>query len=162
MDKVKVRCDWCGLVFDKYVKKVTPHNFCSRACHGAFSSKTRNPREYASLKDYTGQSMNMSEINRRLNPTRHLDKSSRVKEPPRIPKKREGKRDAYVTRHGLLEHRVMAERILGRQLREGEVVHHINRDKQDNRLENLMIFSSASEHAKWHKEHDKEVMPDEV
>lgn len=162
MDKVKVRCDWCGLVFDKYAKKVTTHNFCCRACLGAFSSKTRNPRGYARLKDYSGQSWNMHNLNLRLNPTRFTDKDSKPADTTPTPEKRGKKRDAYVTRHGLLEHRIMAERILGRPLREGEVVHHINRDKQDNRLENLMVFSSASEHAKWHKEHDKEVTPNGV
>lgn len=44
----------------------------------------------------------------------------------------------------------------------GEVVHHINGDKRDNRPENLRVFSSQAEHARWHKENDKEVMPDEV
>lgn len=44
----------------------------------------------------------------------------------------------------------------------GEVVHHINGDKRDNRPENLRVFSSQAEHARWHKENNKEVMPDEV
>lgn len=47
-------------------------------------------------------------------------------------------------------------------LHPGEVVHHINGDKRDNRPENLRVFSSQAEHARWHKENDKEVVPDEV
>jgi hypothetical protein len=39
---------------------------------------------------------------------------------------------------------------------------HINGDKRDNRPENLRVFSSQAEHARWHKENDKEVVPDEV
>lgn len=39
---------------------------------------------------------------------------------------------------------------------------HINGDKRDSRPENLRVFSSQAEHARWHKENDKEVVPDEV
>ena len=46
-------------------------------------------------------------------------------------------------------HRVVMENHLGRLLTEEEIVHHINEDKRDNRLENLAIVSKA-EHNKIH------------
>lgn len=41
---------------------------------------------------------------------------------------------------------------LGRSLRSGEVVHHINRDKTDDRPENLEVHESQSAHLKSHIE----------
>lgn len=51
----------------------------------------------------------------------------------------------------VLEHVLVAEKKLGRPIQNGERVHHINGIKTDNNPENLMVFSSESEHQKEHQ-----------
>lgn len=48
------------------------------------------------------------------------------------------------------EHRYVMEQYLGRKLSSTEVVHHINGDYRDNRIENLQIMT-LSEHSRLHQ-----------
>lgn len=47
------------------------------------------------------------------------------------------------------EHRVVAERMLGRALQPGEIVHHIDHNKRNNDPSNLQVMTQ-SEHARLH------------
>ena len=56
---------------------------------------------------------------------------------------------------GIPVHRYVAEKKLGRKLKNGEVVHHINRVKTDNRRKNLSVFKSKRKHDSAHRRDKK-------
>jgi hypothetical protein len=56
----------------------------------------------------------------------------------------------------ILEHRIVAAAKLGRPLSSGEVVHHLNGDKGDNRPENLIVMP-LREHSLEHREIEREM-----
>src|SRR5438552_10076961 len=49
------------------------------------------------------------------------------------------------------EHRLVAEKKIGRRLRTGEIVHHKNGVKHDNRPVNLEVFGSSADHRVHHR-----------
>ncbi len=60
---------------------------------------------------------------------------------------RSGRRIGY-----FYAHRVIAERMIGRPLAEGEVVHHKDHNPANNHPDNLELFSSQKEHIAAHPE----------
>jgi transposase-like protein len=58
----------------------------------------------------------------------------------------------YIGGRYIFEHRYIMEQHLGRLLEPGEVVHHLNGNKLDNRLENLELIQGGSAHLKRHVE----------
>lgn len=142
-------CNWCGKTFKRYPSQMVGKEmaFCSRECLARYRSKEHNP---------TGRPItrhpHLSEYNRQHNAERM---TSEVREKLSRARLDTGKGKSYRKVNGRHEHRTVAEQILGRPLRKGEVVHHINGNKRDNRPENLMIFNNQEAHARWHKEHDE-------
>jgi len=141
-DPVK-NCEWCGKKFKKRkgkyresLKKFWRRRFCSIPCRLKWQ------------KDwYTND-----------NPVKYYDNSG--KNNPMYGKRGwnynpEGNRrkDGYwrvtIDKGRVLKHRHLVEKELGRKLRKEEVVHHIDGNPSNNRLENLKLFNSHSEHVKY-------------
>ena|SRR3990167_7674474 len=55
----------------------------------------------------------------------------------------------YVKEYGRHQHRVVAEKVLGRKLKKGEIVHHIDENKHNNDPRNLAVIDRA-DHARIH------------
>ncbi len=53
---------------------------------------------------------------------------------------------------GIYVHRWMMKKDIGRRLTSTEVVHHIDGNKLNNNIDNLMLFLSQAEHHAYHKE----------
>ena len=161
MGKVVVNCDWCGCRIEKYSTVVHRHNFCCREHLALFSSRKANPEGYAEFKEYKNISAHMSALNQELNPKRDFDKVASKdgvlldvltpREKLRLHRIGTGKGKGYAKLWSRHEHRIIAEQILGRPLRPGEIVHHLDGNKRNNKPENLIVFSSQAEHARWHK-----------
>lgn len=48
------------------------------------------------------------------------------------------------------EHRLVVEKKIGRYLSLAEVVHHIDCNRKNNDIDNLMLFENSKEHMKFH------------
>lgn len=122
---IDAKCFRCGAAIQLFPSryKRSKRHFCSKAC-------------------------NMKTINEDLNPGRMTPD---VKTKLRKARLGSGAGKSYAKTYGRHTHRVAAEQMLGRPLLPGEIVHHKDRDRRNNAPENLVVFSSQSEHAKEHK-----------
>ncbi len=147
--KKQYKCDWCGKRFQRYPSQVNgkKHVFCSRNCLAAFSNKTKNPNGYDSLKDYSNISQHMISLNMELNPERMTPELRAILRKVRL---NTGEGKNYSKLYGELEHRKVASKMLGRDLKPGEVVHHLDFNIRNANPDNLMIFPSNSAHTKYH------------
>jgi hypothetical protein len=50
----------------------------------------------------------------------------------------------------VLEHRVVAEQKIGRILKDEEVVHHIDSNRENNNEDNLIVFATLKDHSRFH------------
>lgn len=156
-EKEVYRCSWCGAEFKRCpsLTKGKVMLFCSRQCLADYRSREHNPDDRPITRH-----PHLSEYNKEHNKERMTPE---VREKLRKTRLGSGEQKGYGKFFGRLEHRAVAEQMLGRPLLPEEVVHHINGNKRDNRPENLFIFPSQSAHTRWHARLKRgEVMPDEI
>ena len=160
---MKVNCGYCGEASNKKPSKLKKLNFCDRecrrkyhnrdlicpVCHKSFvraicSLSETNFCSRECAKVFTSQ--RMADMNEELNPSRMTHSTRKKVREARI---KTGSK-SYPKLYGRHEHRVVASKMLGRPLKKGEVVHHIDGNKRNNDPLNLMVFKSQAEHVRWH------------
>jgi len=122
-------CSWCGKVFENRTGHL--RKYCSSGCsnrsHGWMWRGKNNPKWHG----------NIAEDNPNWNGGKfRAQKSGYTFTRVDVGKYRQ-------------EHRVVMENALGRKLKRGEFIHHIDGDKNNNSIENLMVVAQG-EHFKLH------------
>lgn len=120
---IEVICEECGkkIKMSQSQYKRSKHHFCSRKCH-------------------------MVQMNRQMNPTRMTPE---VRQKLRDCKLGTGMGKSYEKTFGKHTHTIVAEKIIGRALKPGEIVHHMDGDKRNNEPSNLKVMTQ-SEHCRLH------------
>lgn len=148
VEKVTVPCAFCGKDVTRYPSQLKGKRyiFCGRECLAKFSRKDLNPEKYAEYRDFTNNAARFSALAKKNNPTKM---TPTVRKKLRESRLGTGEQKGYAKYYGRKEHRVVAERKIGRRLQPGEIVHHIDGNPRNNAPENLQVMTQA-EHTRLH------------
>lgn len=146
-----VKCDNCGREFETSYTEAIAHknNYCNYDC--MFKSKTWKEEVIKNKWNTGGKNNPMYRVHRygedapNWKGGRIIDFNGYI-----LIKKRSHpncNHSGYVP-----EHRLVMEKHLGRYLIHDEVVHHLDDNRKNNKINNLMLFSNITEHIRYHRE----------
>ena len=167
---IQVICPQCGHPFQTFPSHLGKRKYCSRACKGAmmrgkpfYDSSGKPPWNKGTHGLTTSWNRGKTGIYSE-EALQRMHEAGLQRTGDRHPRWKGGRRakrgyvEIFAPDHPhctanqtVLEHRLVMEQTLRRLLAPEEVVHHINGVKDDNRPENLALFSSNKEHMKGHK-----------
>jgi hypothetical protein len=156
------KCDFCGITFRReYTRTINrKRHFCNAKCAGLgymrdsrygtkaaitiFDGK-KHYRYYQKKENRKGENASNWKGGRKITPRGYVEIYK-----PEHP-------NSMVSGY-IAEHRLVMANFINRFLEKEEVVHHINGDKTDNRIENLILFANDIEHKKYHREIRKQLI----
>lgn len=161
-------CDHCGKVFKRRIKPRLQTNwFCSKACQHTFGQNrvtlacTVCGKTFERKKSHSED--HLPHCSKACAYITHGQRIKKIWQGENHPSWKTGTtlRDGYrlikqpehpnATKSGyILEHRFVMSEHLGRPLLPGEIIHHKNGDKSDNRIENLEI-TNWTDHSREHR-----------
>lgn len=163
-------CEYCKNNFTVPNYRAKTARCCSRKCLWHITKPEREPKRLLSIKGKKAANNNQiktfcknCKIIFYISPSRKGKKKfcsqkcyslyqSYIKS-PQVKNRGPRYKRIYVDGKRVLEHRYIMECYLNRHLKKNEHIHHINGNKHDNRIENLMIVS-PSQHTKLHAIHE--------
>lgn len=166
---VHTTCQECGATFTVRPSVVQRRRYCSVACtNEAFQKRTIPPEQRQAIAQALRGIKRSAETRRRVSESKRGTPGRKGSANPMWGKRgaaaanwRGGRRlqaGGYVlvwrpdhpdNMGGyVLEHRLVMEQKLGRRLLPTEIVHHINKRRDDNGPENLLLFGSHGEHCR--------------
>jgi len=146
-------CDVCGKEFKRpfgFFKKMFIHQFCSRKCYGDWKTGKELPETQR-------KNIGLGNIGKQKN-----WKGGKVKTVHGYILVTEKDYPNKLYNNYVWEHKLVMEKSLGRYLLPDETIHHINGDKTDNCIENLMLFPNRKEHSKYHQEMKRNIIKSKV
>jgi endogenous inhibitor of DNA gyrase (YacG/DUF329 family) len=160
-------CLNCGEVMYLHRGTAERRKFCSKACHNEAQTKPKVERTCEVCGEQFWLKPSQAEHLTGRFCSRACESTSRIKRP--LDRQHNG-RPAVIDNSGyvrvsepdhpkamnggwVFEHRLVAEQHLGRTLEPDEHVHHVNGDKLDNRLENLVVMNGLEHLALSGTEH---------
>jgi hypothetical protein len=150
-------CEQCGNQFFKFEnwKRRSKHHFCSRSCNEKFRSNImkgiRPPQLRSTPEGHKKTGLKLRGENNPAWKGGITFRKRKGKYPSNVKYVRcpqdyilMARKDGYI-----MEHRLVMAKHINRTLSRDEVVHHINHDVTDNRIENLQLFQSNAEHKRF-------------
>lgn len=141
------KCEYCGKEFYSYPYRKTVAKYCSSECYhkATIKTETRHCENCGALIVITSKHKNKRFCNNAC-ASEYRRKSLRIP----TTQKNGYKRVWFSDGSSELEHRYLMEKLLGRKLTKDEVVHHIDGDRSNNSIDNLMLMTRG-EHSRLHR-----------